>query len=366
MIEDNAGAGQGGNGMTGGIVHVDGGREWRGGQQQMLLLARELERRGQRQRIVARSEAVAGAMRAAGFEVSRFSDPPRLEGGALCHAHDARALSWLLWRLGWRRRRAALVASRRVGFAPRRLTAWKYGRADRVLAVSEYVRRQLLAAGVAAERVAAVPDGIELAALPERAAARAQIRAALGLAADAPAACTLSAFTPEKNLPLLLDALARGPQTMHLLLAGEGPGREEFRRRAQALRLETRVHFRRAEADALPAAAWVAAGDLYLLPSRDEGLGSSLLVAMAYGLPVVAARRGGIPELVEPGGCGELLEPDDAGGWGRALERLAGDPRRARELGERGRARVADYSAARMAERTLEAYAAARRSKEPG
>ncbi len=349
------------------IVHVDGGRAWRGGQQQMLLLAAELRRRGCAQWIVARDPAIAERLRAAGCEAHSFRHPPPIPSGAVVHAHDGRALSWVLWRGAWRRGRATLVASRRVAFPPRRLTIWKYRRARRVLAVSGFIRRQLLAAGLEPERVETVPDGIDLETLPAAAPARARIRAALQLPESTPVAATLAAFTPEKNLPCLLEALARGPGDLHVLLAGEGPGLAELRRRARELRLESRLHVR---ADypalaAMPLAAWVAAADFYVLPSRQEGLGSSLLVAMAYALPLMAARVGGIPELVEDGRNGVLLDPDDAPAWAAALTRLAAEPERARALGARGRRRVAEFTAARLAERTLAAYAAARAAAAP-
>lgn len=339
------------------IVHLDGGREWRGGQQQMLLTARELHRRGCRQQIVVRGAAVAERMRAEGFAVAGFSPRLRLAANALCHAHDGRSLSWLLWRyLG--RRRPALVASRRVAFTPRRLTGWKYRRADRVLAVSEFVRRQLLAAGLQPARVETVPDGLDATALPAAAPSRARLRAALQLDPAAPVACSLSAFTPEKNLDLLLAALPCGPANLHLLLAGEGDGIEAYRHLARARGLAARVHFRRdhAEISELPPAAWVAASDVFVLPSREEGLGSSILVAMAYGLPVLASRVGGIPELVEDGVSGLLLSPGDAPAWGAALASLAASPQRAAALGARGHERLPAYAVARLAERTLAAY----------
>ena len=107
------------------------------------------------------------------------------------------------------------------------------------------------------------------------------------------------------------------------------------------------------------------AADLFCISSHLEGMGTSILDAMAAGLAVVATRTGGIPEIVSPGETGILVPPSDPGALAGALEQLGLDPELRAAYGAAGRRRVRAYSADRTAERTREVYleAWARRSR---
>ena len=94
--------------------------------------------------------------------------------------------------------------------------------------------------------------------------------------------------------------------------------------------------------------------DVFFYPSRHEGLGSVLLDAMAFGLPIVATRVGGIPEIVEDGANGSLCEVDDLDAQERALLALAGDPALRQRIGEVNRRKAENFRPAEMAR----AYAA--------
>ncbi len=100
----------------------------------------------------------------------------------------------------------------------------------------------------------------------------------------------------------------------------------------------------------------LAAFDLFLFPSRREGLGSILIDAMSFGLPVVATRVGGIPELIEDGRNGRLLEASDIEGLARAITDLIRDPDTRARMGDANRERAGEYTAARMTERYLALY----------
>jgi glycosyltransferase involved in cell wall biosynthesis len=105
----------------------------------------------------------------------------------------------------------------------------------------------------------------------------------------------------------------------------------------------------------------VPAFDVFCLSSHMEGLGTSLLDAMAFARPVVATRAGGIPEAVEDGRTGLLVPPRDPRALASALESLLADAGRARALGEAGRRRFLErFSSAHMVEETLKVFAEGR------
>lgn len=354
------------------IAHIDSGRELRGGQRQLLLLARELEERGHEQILVCpEGSALEARGRQEGFRV--FALPSHDPGNAhgilqlrqqllaepceILHAHDGRGqtLAWLA-SLGMRVRR---VASRRVTFLPeaRARQRFIYGRTcHAVIAVSEYIRQLLVSSGVPAAKIAVIPDGIELPAELPPAEVRRRVRAAWGFGDREFVVGHVGAFTPEKGQDIALEAallLTEMLPQARLALAGEGPLRA-------ALRLEEKVG--PAEGcvrllgyvEELP--EFFAALDLFIMPSRAEGLGSSALLAMAHGLAVVASRVGGLPEVVEEGSSGWLVPPDSPQALAEAIVAAASDRARLSRFSANARARARQFSSDIMRERTEALY----------
>lgn len=338
------------------IAHLDGGKGWRGGQQQLLFLARGLRRLGCEQIIVARPGVVTERLQGEGF---RVVEPGRrawqqVREADLAHAHDGRAQSWMLRS----RKRRGRVLSRRVAYPIRGwVSGWRYRRMDLVIAVSERAREQVLATGLAETRVIVIPDSVDGDELRQAAGARTRIRAQAGLEANQPLLVCVGAFTPEKGVRDAIDALVRLPPNCVLALTGEGPGQAELARRARELGLERRVLF--VHAQGTPA-EWVAAAEILLMPSHEEGLGSAGLLAMGLGVPVVATRVGGIPELVEDEVTGLLVPAGDAPALASACARVLGDGVLARRLGAQGEQRARErHDSILLAEVTLHAYQAA-------
>jgi len=287
------------------IVHIDTGREWRGGQRQVLLLAQGLRDRGHEQVVLARAGSpLYQAASTAGLE-TRSLRPLLGLSADIVHAHDARAHLLALTA-------PRLVVSRRVAFplGSGLASRWKYRRAARYLAVSEFVKGQLLTAGVPPERISVVYDGVEVGPPPEQPAGSQLVVAP---ASDDPQKCSS--------------------------LAAEGC-------LAAGVSLRLSLHLDR---DLHQAAVF-----LYL--TRSEGLGSAILLAMARGVPVVASRVGGIPELVEHGQTGLLVDNDPVA-VAAAVRQALDEPAEAARRAERAYARVLErFSAARMVARTEEAY----------
>ncbi|MFK5582850.1 glycosyltransferase [Serinicoccus sp. LYQ131] len=162
-------------------------------------------------------------------------------------------------------------------------------------------------------------------------------------------------LAPEKQVPLLLHAIARMEHTHRtLLIAGAGPNEDECRSVVEQLGIAEHVEFLGPMTQAeLP--HLLHRIDVLAMSSRHEGTPIVLMEAMASGLPVVAPRVGGIPTLVEDGVSGLLTAPGDVTSLAASLDRLAGDPHLRRQLGERGRARVVSEFNAREVARELSA-----------
>jgi hypothetical protein len=290
------------------ILHLDSGRTMRGGQWQALHLVRGLAKRGHQSTLL----AAAGSGLLAEARALDL-DARALPVGAVCrlarradlvHAHDAKSHTLAAVVGG-----APLVVSRRVAFPVGRGigSRWKYARARHFLAISRFVKLQLLEAGVAEDKISIVSDGAEIAALAQGGGR------IVGPASD----------DPRKGTALALEAARIAGVELDL---------------SRSLR-EDLAH----------AAAFV-----YL--SYSEGLGSAILLAMSMGVPVVASRAGGIPEIVRDGVTG-LLVDNDAQAVAAAIRRLLDDRDLACAMALRARQMVEEeFSLDRMIDETVRVY----------
>jgi glycosyltransferase involved in cell wall biosynthesis len=212
-------------------------------------------------------------------------------------------------------------------------------RPRRLIAVSEAVARSARACLGPLRHLVLVRNGVDLVrfagpCLPDRGA----IRLALGVPPGVPVALCVARLSPEKDVSAFLEAAALVMQTdAWFLVAGEGPQRPSLERQINLLGLTDRARLLGARRD-IPAV--LRAADLLCVPSREEGLGLAAVEAMASGLPVVATRVGGLPEVVVDGETGILVTPGDRAALAAALTGLLGSPEYARRLGRAGQARA--------------------------
>ena len=280
----------------------------------------------------------------------------RGSGARIVHAHTAHAAA--LSALGTVGTDARTVIARRVDFRLRRNigTRLKYGRAHAVIAVSRAVAEIVAAGGVRHDRIHVVPDGVDL-QRTVTAADHATLRS-LGVPSDVPLVVQVAALVPHKD-PLTfvraMDVVRQRVPAVRVLLVGEGPLRAVAEAEIARLKLDgvvTMTGFR-ADADELLAAAHVAT-----LSSAEEGMGSVLLDAMAFEVPIAATAAGGIPEVVMHGETGLLSPPRDPSALAANVVRLLNDPALATSVARKARHRVNEFSVDRMVERTLEVYSA--------
>lgn len=296
------------------VLQVDSGREWRGGQNQVRLLCRELAGRSEiaNHLITAFASKLANRARADGASVIETSWDVGLSPSAwfalgravtefqpdIVHVHDSHSLSLAAWLRRWRRMPEpyVLVAHRRVDFHVKRRSAWH--RADRIVAVSEGVKRVLVEDGVNARDVVVIPDGVDPDEIRASASSAPDIRQRLGLPRDVPLAVNVAALVDHKDQHTLIHAAAaartRAP-ALHWVIAGEGPLKGALQREVANRSVGDIVHL---VGYVEPVDALIREARVFVMSSKEEGLGSVVLHALALGTPVVATAAGGLPEVV--------------------------------------------------------------------
>ena len=216
---------------------------------------------------------------------------------------------------------------------------WLMAGTDAVIAsaasVKDYYVKQVAADPAKVEVIYNAVDWAQL----ETTMSREAFRDSIGIPRDAVLAGIIARLTAQKAHSVLFDAMAQHPGLAHLqlLVVGDGELREELRHRVETLNLERRVHFAGARRDLGNILASV---DLFAMPSLWEGLPLSMVLAMGAGLPVVATRVAGIPEVVQDNHTGLLVAPGKSDELAAALARLVGDPELRRSLGQQARAFV--------------------------
>ncbi|HYO75605.1 MAG TPA: glycosyltransferase family 4 protein, partial [Thermoanaerobaculia bacterium] len=202
---------------------------------------------------------------------------------------------------------------------------------SRVITVSEALRQTYLAKrDLAPEKVTVVHNGIELERFRrDRAATRARLEREFDIPPGRPILVTVSVLRPAKGIEFLLDAAKRVDNAVFLIL-GDGNKREEWQALAAQQGIGDRVRWAgyRTDVDTI-----LAGCDALVHPSLDDAFPTVLLEAMAAGLPVVATRVGGIPEIVNDGATGILVPPGDAEALASGIEELLSDRERMRRMG---------------------------------
>ena len=181
----------------------------------------------------------------------------------------------------------------------------------------EYVRR-----GLNRAKTRVVHNGIDVGKFDRaRDACRTLLQEQFGISGQVPLVVTVSVLRPAKGIEVLLEAIPQVPNA-HFLIVGDGPKREEWMATAQRLDISDRVHwagYRRDVASFLPGC------DVFAHPSLDDAFPTVLLESLAAGVPIVASRVGGIPEIVEEGQTGRLVPAGDADALSTAIRQLLTD-----------------------------------------
>jgi len=274
----------------------------------------------------------------------------------LVHVHSRRGAD--LWGgLGAKWAKVPAVLSRRVDNPEAALLgAMKYGRYEKIIAISSSVIDELQKTRVPSEKLRLVHSAVD-AERCQPTWSRQQFRDAFGLNENNLVIACVAQFIPRKGHACLLQAWAEVVSAVpkaRLLLFGRGPEQEKMQQQMRDSVHGASVHFAGFRADLRDFLGHV---DLLVHPAEREGLGVVLLEAQAAGVPVIASRAGGMIEAVADNTSGMLVEPANAGLLGKSMIRLLRDDALRRQYGEGGRKHVADFfSLAGMVSGNLDVY----------
>ncbi len=226
-------------------------------------------------------------------------------------------------------------------------------RVDAAVALSGQIRDELIAAGMAKEKIHIIPNGIDTSVYrPPDSAARSDRRKILGLEGYDHVLVFTGRLTRQKGLDVLFRSLGMiGNRNYILIIAGRGEMETRLRALADELGISKRIRFAGPVKDVL---SLYQAGDIFVLPSRDEGLSNSLLEAMSSGMKAIATGISGSSEVIEDGESGILVPPGDEAALAGALRKAFSNNN---HMGEKARDRVvSSYSIDRIAEEYLSLY----------
>ena len=355
-------------------LHIDTATSWRGGQNQVLLTVLGLLEAGERASIVGHPSGELRKRAAEGLEFIPLAPAHELDLKAgwklsrvlnrvqpdVVHAHDPHAVSMAAVALSMTSQSPAppLVASRRVDFHLKKnsFSSWKYRQVSVFIAASEAIAQILRADGVSPSRIRTVHEGIDVERIAHIDAAN--VHAELYLPTNAPVVGNIGALVAHKGQRHFIDAAAlvvREVPDARFVILGEGTLRHALEHQIKHLHLERHVFLAGFRPDVI---AWLKGFDFFVMSSETEGLGTSILDAMACEKAVIGTSAGGIPEVVEDGVTGLVLPPQDPHALADAMVALLTDTQRRSAMAAAGLARVkARFTVERMVAATRAIYA---------
>jgi len=366
------------------VLHINTAKTWRGGEQQVLYLVRSLAKRDVLQLVICEpgspleKKCIEHNIPCAGVRFRFEADPVAVHQigtlakkfhANLIQAHTAKAHAIALlvkrgipWRVG-------LIVSRRVDFPAKRnfFSRLKYFSplVDRYLAISDNVKRVLVEDGIDPKKIRIAVSGVDVDRFRKLPNFRPLHDELFGkedrLRSDRFIIGNVAALEEHKDHRTLLDAIALVKKTakikrpVSLLIVGDGSLRSQLVEHAEKLDLlaDRSVVFCgfRTDID-----RFFSLFDLFVLSSTEEGLGTSVLDAMASGLAVCATRAGGIPEMIVETKGGLLATPGDAKALAQNIARLIRDPALCKKMGQFNKKRVKLFSYEATCDSTLEVY----------
>lgn len=354
------------------VLHLSSEKSWRGGEQQMAYLIEELKNLGVDSLVAARKDSAfkkwceekkiqcitLGFKN--DFDLQSAYSLKQYCGGEsidLIHLHSSRShgIAVLAAVLG---NRIPLVLSRRVDFGLKGniFSKWKYNHPaiKKIICVSDKIREIVRSTVIHPERCITIYDGVDLHRFAGK-GTRGMIRTELGIAPEVKLIGNIAAIAPHKDYFTFLETVKILSQNINakFLICGEGPLRSEIENKIHELNLQKDVFLLGFRNDLENVFADL---DVLLYTSKEEGLGSTLLDAMSYGLPIVTTEAGGIPEIVKNEINGLTSPVKDPIKLSEQVLRMLNETNMRASLIENAKMFVKNYSKEEMAIKTLNVY----------
>ena len=355
------------------VLHIDSEKTWRGGQQQAIYLYEGMLNRGYNCSFLCLPQSpLHNYLRNNNLPYHTLSFKGELDlyaGFALAilcrknsydilHLHSSHSLSWgLMAKLFYPSLK--LIATRRVnipiGKNPFSEFKYKTKAVNKIVAISENIRKVMLTCGVPSENITVIHSGIDLhkfesAQVPEN------FRTKWNIPKKSIIVGTVAAFTGEKDYPSFLQAasfaIQENPQ-LFFMAVGSGDLLPEMQKMAMELGLEEHIAFTSFQKEV---GQFLKAFDIFVLASYLEGLGTSVLEAMSVGLPVIGTKAGGISEMISNEENGLLVPPKNPVELSQAILKLASEPCLRQKYGINALETVNQFDKELMVDKNLELY----------
>lgn len=356
------------------VLHVSTPLSWRGGEQQAAYLALSLKEMNIAEAVLCpQGSALSERLKESGIPLRYFQKRGGLDlrvareiknsckdgNFDLIHTHDSHGHSAAVISAAFFGNTVPIVVSRRVDFAVsgNPFSSWKYNHPSvkKIICVSEMIRKITEPAIQDVSKLCVVHSGID-STLYDFVQNENPLRKEFSLTDDTLLVGNLSALADHKDYTTFLKtakAILTTGINAHFIIAGTGPEEENIRKMISILGLQEQVHllgFRKDVQSVMKAL------DIFLITSSTEGLGTIVLEAFAAGVPVVATRAGGIPELVADGVTGLKANIGDVNGLTNAVLRIFEDHELRFQLVSNAHLKVKDFSFRATAAKTLKVY----------
>ncbi|MBN2424933.1 MAG: glycosyltransferase family 4 protein [Calditrichaceae bacterium] len=355
------------------IMHIDPVKEWRGGQQQVIYLHEGLLKLNHQSVLVCAPDSeLAGycqkknlpfyTLKMRGeWDISAISGLKKIikkENPQILHLHSAPAVTLGLY-LKLFIRALKLVATRRVDFPVKKplIGVWKYSNhfLDKIVCISDNIKKVMRRDGVPVAKLEVIHSGIDIGKF-ELENLSFSLKNEYKIPADHLIIGTVAALVGHKDYPNLINAagiVLKSFKNVTFCALGDGPDKKDLQGLIDGLGLNDNFKLCGFTKDVT---SFLKQLDIFVLASRMEGMGTSVLDAEACGLPVVATKAGGIPEIVMHKKNGILVPPENPAELAGALLALINDQALRHQYGKESKEVVKKFDKKVMIAKNLELY----------
>jgi glycosyltransferase involved in cell wall biosynthesis len=354
------------------VLHIDTGREWRGGQAQVYNLIKYLPDKAESHLLCPTDSPLASSHRrplphsriythslrgewdiSAAWQIKKLH---RQYNFNLIHAHSSHALG-IAWLASFLFDLPPYIETRRLELPVGKnfFSKKKYLSTDHHIAISNSVKESLVNSGIPGKNISIIPSGVDPEELENTAPAW-QIIENLGLDQNKPLIGNVGALSPQKDQRTFIKAAAivlKDHPEAQFLIAGKGELRAELEKVVKDMDISDNVIFAGFQENII---GLIKTFDLFVLTSIFEGLCSTLLQVMGCKIPIIASDVGGVPDLIENNKTGKLVPAQKPAGFAKEINIFLKDPESYRKFASSAKNKVSDYDYRILADKICDLY----------